>query len=143
MTLRRVSFGRYEIVKAPSAPLRAATRRGCYGGSTSPAKPKENPLQHAGYMAAVKALGYCMRCGTGFAAGFQPDFCHRNAGKGKSIKTDVREGWPGCRACHRLIDEAGLPREQRRAEELELGRRTRAAIIAAGQWPKNLPRWEE
>lgn len=122
--------------------LSPATRRGTYQGSTNgQAVEKENASQHRGYMDAVKGLGYCMRCGCQFPQYILPDFCHRNMGKGKGIKTDVREGWPGCRSCHTVIDSGGLPREIRRLEELELGRLTRAAVLAAGTWPKNLPLW--
>lgn len=125
----------------------AATVRGrpdvSMGGSTSgQVLAKECVSQHAGYMAAVRSLGYCMHCRRALAKG-EVQFCHRDQGKGLGIKTDVREGWPGCAECHWLIGTSGLfQKQQRRAIELVLGRRTRAAVIAAGLWPKPLPLWE-
>lgn len=117
-------------------------RRGVYGGTTV-AAPKTQPLQHAGYEAAVRALGYCMRCGRVC----KPQFCHRDQGKGGGVKTDSREGWPGCDDCHALLGghKGGgrMPKEERRALELELGRRTREAVKAAGLWPSRLATWEE
>lgn len=115
--------------------------RGTYAGGTSGvAIPKpQAPSQHTGYMVAVRALGYCMRCGVSC----RPDFCHRNAGRGKGEKSDVREGWPGCRPCHQQVDTGGWPRAVRRAVELLLGAMTRAAIIAAGTWPERLPLWNQ
>jgi hypothetical protein len=117
--------------------------RGTYQGGTTGPVAKEQPRQHAGYENAVRDLGYCMRCGWKG----RPQFCHRDMGKGGSLKTDSREGWPGCDACHSLLGghKGGerMPKEQRRAEELELARRTRAAVIAAGTWPKPLPKLEE
>lgn len=118
--------------------------RGTYsGGVSGEAVPKEDASQHAGYTAAVRALGYCMHClRTCF-----PQFCHRDCGKGGGIKTDVREGWPGCDECHGLLGGHNgggrMPKEQRRALELDLARRTREAVIAAGTWPKDFPMWEE
>lgn len=99
--------------------------------------PKENLLQHKGYMDLVRALP-CAHC-------FKPprsEFCHADEGKGTGIKTDCRRGWPGCSACHYLIGSTGTlgKRERRRIETL-YGELTRAKIIAAGTWPKRLPLW--
>jgi hypothetical protein len=131
----------------PSALLPTAKplHRGVYAGSTSGVPvPKENALQHAGYMAAVRNLGYCMLC----RRACRPQFCHADMGKGERIKTDVRRGWPGCGpgkwgpGCHWLVGMSGqYPKEERRALEADLARRTRAAVIAAGLWPARLPRW--
>lgn len=116
-------------------------RPGTYAGGTSGAQvDKEQASQHAGYMAAVRDLGYCMRC----RCTCRPQFCHRDEGKGMGLKTDVREGWPGCADCHRLVGSTGFyPREEKRALELDLGRRTRHAVRAAGTWPARLPEWSE
>jgi hypothetical protein len=121
--------------------------RGTYaGGTTGQAVAKENLLQHTGYMAAVRGLGYCMRC----RRSCRPQFCHADMGKGVGIKTDVRRGWPGCGAgewgpgCHWLVGTSGnYSKEQRRALEADLGRRTREAVKAAGTWPARLPMWSE
>lgn len=115
--------------------------RGTYAGGTSgEVVEKANMLQHAGYMAAVRNLGYCMRC----RRSCRPQFCHRDQGKGERIKTDVREGWPGCAECHWIVGTSGqYPKEERRALELELGRRTRHAVRAAGSWPVRLAEWPE
>lgn len=117
---------------------------GTYAGSTTGAAPKENALQHAGYMEAVRDLGYCMLC----RRSCRPQFCHADMGKGERIKTDVRRGWPGCGpgpwgpGCHWLVGTSGTyTKEERRALEEDLGQRTRAAVIAAGTWPARLPKW--
>lgn len=119
-------------------------RRGTYAGSTTgQAVLKELAIRHLGYEAAARDLGYCMRC----RRPCRPQFCHRDAGKGAGIKTDVRLGWPGCDDCHALLGgHAGggrMPKEQRRDEEDDLAGLTRAAVIAAGTWPKSLPHWIE
>jgi hypothetical protein len=113
------------------------------GGSTSGIViAKENASQSGAYMVAAKGLGYCMRCGaqvvplTG-----QLDFCHADMGKSQGLKTDVRRGWPGCRACHEEVGRK-LPRPVRRAAEILLAVMTRAAVLEAGTWPKRLERWE-
>ena len=107
--------------------------------------PKENALQHAGYMAAVRLLP-CARCGI---SGFS-QFCHADEGKGAAIKTDCRLGWPGCGphhgrpGCHWYVGTSGrMLKAERREFERQAGARTRALIIAAGQWPKRLPLWKE
>ncbi len=126
---------------------RAAKPAVSYGGSTTGPRPKENVLESPAYEAAVRNLGRCMRCGRTC----RPQFCHRDEGKGQGIKTDVREGWAGCGywspqdpGCHYIVGTSGtLTKEERRAEDLRLGAITRAAVIAAGTWPKNLPMWKE
>ena len=51
----------------------------------------------------------------------------------------VRFNAPGC---HYLFDQHQLfPRAERAAVEQQWGAETRAAILAAGLWPKNLPEW--
>lgn len=100
----------------------------------------EQPSQHAGYMASVRALGYCMNCGKSC----RPQFCHADQGKGMGIKTDVRRGWPGCAECHWLIGTSGhYTKDERRGIEARLAHKTRAAVVAAGTWPARLPMWEE
>ena len=105
--------------------------------------PKQAPVQHAGYMAAVRTLP-CMRCGV---AGFT-QFCHADEGKGLALKTDCRLGWPGCGphgglpGCHWVIGTSGvLGKEGRRAFEAAAGAMTRQAIRDAGLWPATLPAW--
>jgi hypothetical protein len=99
--------------------------------------PKENALQHTGYMNLVRALP-CIHC----YATPRSQFCHRDETKGQSIKTDCREGYPGCAACHHKIGTARIfPKGERRRIELLYGQLTRAKIIAAGTWPKRLPLW--
>lgn len=107
--------------------------------------PKENALQHKGYMDVVRRMA-CMHCGR--AAPSQ--FCHADEGKGERIKTDCRRGWPGCAdgpgrlGCHSLIGSTGsLKREHKRLLEANYGRATRADVIARGLWPADLPRWPE
>lgn len=149
--LRRTAFRRRQegptATREPKPAARATVqplRRGTYaGGTTGQPVLKEMAIQHLGYEAAVRNLGYCMRCGRVC----RPQFCHRDQGKGGGIKTDSRQGWPGCEDCHAWLGgHAGggrMPKEERREEETDLARRTRAAVIAAGTWPKSLPHWIE
>lgn len=109
------------------------------------AVPKTAPIQHLGYMAAVRKLP-CYRCG---AVGLT-QFCHADEGKGMGIKTDCRLGWPGCGprggepGCHWLIGTSGrFIRAERRVFELDAGIATREAIRTLGQWPANLPAWAD
>jgi len=128
----------------PDMVIPISTRRGTYAGGTSgqPVE-KECAIQSPSYERAAKALGYCMRCGcqvvplTG-----QLEFCHADLGKGQGIKTDSRRGWPGCRECHAAVGRH-MVKAVRRAVEYLLGVMTRAAVLEAGTWPKNLPEWSE
>ena len=108
-------------------------------------QPKSQPLQHEGYMAAVRTLP-CMRCGV---VGFT-QFCHTDEGKGMGLKTDCREGWPGCGprdgtpGCHWFVGTSGqLDRQARRDLEAHYARRTRIRILGMGLWPANLAAWPE
>jgi hypothetical protein len=118
-------------------------RHGTYEGRTSGTLvAKENASQSEAYMAAARALGYCMRCRLVFHEKGVLQFCHADQGKGTGIKTDVRRGWPGCPTCHHFVGTSGkLPKELRRAEEDKLGAMTREAVLAAGTWPKGLALW--
>lgn len=110
--------------------------------------PKQQPIQHEAYMAAVRKLP-CYRCGI---AGFT-QFCHADEGKGERIKSDCRLGWPGCGphpdatgrllpGCHYEVGSTGmLGKAGRRAFEKQAGHATRATIRALGQWPAALPEW--
>lgn len=154
--LRRTAFRRIpqriegpamERERHPIAPRPADAPRGTYvGGTSGVAVEKENALQHAGYMAAVRDLGYCMLC----RRSCRPQFCHADMGKGERIKTDVRRGWPGCGpgewgpGCHWLVGTSGnYAKQERRELEADLARRTRESVIAAGLWPARLPMWSE
>jgi hypothetical protein len=143
---RGSGFKRAVYVPPPPAPLTRAIRAATYAGSTTDAVEKECASQSAAYQKAAKALGYCMNCGTRPTPWAPLEFCHADEGKGAGIKTDVRRGWPGCRACHSLLGGhnggSRMPKAERRALEKGLAARTRAAILAAGTWPKNIDRWE-
>lgn len=111
--------------------------------------PKAEPVQHGAYMAAVRKLP-CDHCGWVGAT----QFCHADKGKGTGIKTDCREGYPGCgphyeggelvNGCHHRIGTARIyPKEHRRRYEVEAGRRTRAKVRTLGLWPADLEPWPE
>ena len=109
------------------------------------AVPKARPLQNKAYMAAVRCLP-CIACGI---AKFT-QFCHADEGKGMSIKTDCRLGWPGCGprsgepGCHWYVGTSGeIGKAERRAFERQAGAETRAAVRAMGAWPADLPEWPE
>lgn len=140
-------FKRPERKPAPKQPLRPATRAGTYGGTTSgKAIEKENPVVCEEYRRLVRLLP-CRRCGI---QGYT-QFCHTDLGKGKSIKTDDRLGWPGCgqhpgpdgnlvEGCHEEVGRK-LSREDRRAFEAEASADTRNVIRTAGLWPAHLEPW--
>lgn len=105
---------------------------------------KEHAIQSEPYMAAVRTLA-CYRCGI---VGYT-QFCHRDEGKGAGLKTDSREGWPGCGphggepGCHWYVGTSGrMSKTERREFELRAGRDTRAEILRRGLWPARLPLWE-
>lgn len=139
-----MTFARRPYPKPPRAPLvpipRDMAERISYGTARmSVPVPKVRPVQNAAYMDAVRSLP-CIRCG----AAPRSQFCHADEGKGTGIKSDCREGWPGCAQCHHDIGTARvLDKERRREWEAEAGRATRATINAMGLWPKRLPQWEQ
>jgi hypothetical protein len=142
--LTRSSFNKpvYERKRTVHQPIPENMRRPVsFARADEAAEPveKDNPIQHAGYMNVVRSLP-CARCGHPPRS----QFCHSDEGKGTGIKSDCRLGWPGCAQCHHDIGTARIyPKEQRRALEAEMARRTRDQIESMGLWPKNLPRWPE
>src|SRR4051812_19019750 len=98
-----------EVAESVPATVRRApalTRRAVMAPSNDAvfAQPKENAIQHEGYMRLVRLLP-CANCGI---EGYT-QFCHADQGKGMALKTDCRRGWPGCGprpgvpGCHYLI----------------------------------------
>lgn len=105
--------------------------------------PKENALQHQGYMDLVRRMP-CAHCGRRGPS----QFCHADMDKGMGIKTDCRLGWPGCAdrpgavGCHTIVGSTGyFKREHRRHLEAAYGEKTRRAIFESGKWPPGLPYW--
>lgn len=126
-------------------PLHRLERPVSYGGTTAGPVPKEAPARHESYRRLVAALP-CAHC---FVRGYS-QAAHGDESKGQGIKSDDRTCYPACGprpgvpGCHWLIGTSGtIPREERRAMEQEYARRTRRAILAAGQWPADLRMWEE
>lgn len=143
---RRPDFPRSRPVLTPLAePARATMRRADGAARLTVALPKETPERSEEYRRLVAAMR-CAHCGR---AG--PSQCaHGDEGKGLGMKTDDRTSWPGCadapgrRGCHSILGASGMfTREQRRQLETKYAAQTRAAIVAAGAWPKSLPRWED
>lgn len=131
----------------PSAPRAPAVRIADQRAQAVVPVPKQNQIQHAGYMALVRLLP-CDRCG--FYRKGLIQFCHADETKGMAIKSDCRLGWPGCGphdglpGCHWLVGTSGqLSKAERRAFERKAGKDTREKVIAIGQWPKRLPKWDE
>jgi hypothetical protein len=125
---------RLVVVGAPAA-----------NSSTFNPQPKAAPIQHAGYMAAVRTLA-CARCGWFRKGSIQ--FCHADEGKGLALKTDCRLGWPGCGphdglpGCHWIVGTSGkLSKAERREFEANASASTRASIRSSGRWPARLPAW--
>ena len=100
---------------------------------------KEGAIQSEAYHAIVRMLP-CAHCGKHGPS----QFCHRDMGKGQGLKTDSREGFPGCPECHTLLGSSGrIPREERRELERRYGRETRDKVRAMNLWPRRLPEWIE
>jgi hypothetical protein len=128
------------------AKLPSLTRKPDYTGSTGKAVPKENPVRSEAYRRLVAAFP-CASCGLEGPS----QAAHPNANKAKGMKADDRlcfalcADQPGRVGCHALFDRYELyaTREQHVAQGERWGSWTRGTIIAAGQWPANLPRWED
>lgn len=151
--MKRSGFPRqqYERPAVHVAPIPSDMAERIKYGASSLAVPctKESPLQHQGYMAAVRTLA-CAGCGR--VGGTV--FCHADEGKGMGIKSDCRLGWPGCGphyvgaalvpGCHYDVGTTGnLGKLGRREFEAKAGARTRAAVRSAGLWPASLPPWPD
>lgn len=114
------------------------------GLSTRPivAVPKENAVECEAYRRLVAARP-CIFCGV---VGFS-QAAHPNTRKAKGLKADDRLCFPLCCArllivgCHYQFDQHQLfTREAAENFETHWGAVTRAAIVAGGLWPANLPR---
>jgi hypothetical protein len=111
--------------------LLAGKGRAAVMGGTTSGTPvaKERASQSQAYQDAVRAIGYCMRCG-----------CTLRKGEGQFCHADVRRGWLGCAGCHYYVGTKGdMPKAQRRRVEDYLAWRTRCALRRRGTWPKSLP----
>lgn len=123
----------------PIRELQPASRPATYAGTTTAAPPKQELIQHQGYMAIVRKLP-CAHCGIPGIS----QFCHSDEGKGTGIKSDCRHGWPGCPACHVAVGTTRIyPREERRAIEAHMAANTRKKVQELGLWPKSLPLLEQ
>jgi hypothetical protein len=147
--VKRTGFARKAYTPPPAAPLRALTRPVNYGVADDRAncRPKENAVRSEEYRRLVAALP-CAHCGIHGIS----QHAHENEQKGKSLKLDDRRAMPLCadqpgrEGCHKKFDEYRLLLGGRGAH-VAMGNywaeRTRAVIIEAGKWPKNLPPWRE
>jgi hypothetical protein len=127
----------------PAEPSRAVLRMVDHRARLT-VMPKENPVQSEAYMRVVRQLP-CMHCGHPAPS----QFCHSDEGKGAGIKSDCREGWPGCGprigepGCHHLVGTQRIyPKQERRRIEADMATRTRARIKQLGLWPASLEWYE-
>lgn len=112
--------------------------------------PKDNPIQHEGYMAIVRKMR-CIHCGVPNYSQFaHADWNGKGGGKGGSIKSDCRRGYPACGprpgipGCHYLIGSTGTFKKADRHElEAGYGQQTRFDVMRRGLWPADLPMWVE
>ena len=116
------------------------------------AVPKVKIERSEAYRRLVAAMP-CANCGLPGRS----QCAHANFGKALASKTDDRFSFPLCGpgsvycgiagslwgpGCHALLDQGALfPKAVRREKEALWGKQTRAAIRAAGAWPKNLEPW--
>lgn len=150
--LKRSGFRRptLERVRTVHTPVPGHLRRGSMAlvaGIPASAIEKENPLRSEAYRRLVAAMP-CAHCGKGSRS----QHAHENFMKGKCLKLDDRRGMPLCcdepglEGCHTKFDQYRLL-PFGRAAHVVMGqawaKQTRAAILAAGLWPKNLPLWIE
>lgn len=142
--MKRTGFKRKIYTPPPPAPPTRGSG-GTMAVIDQVARPvaKDPSLVSETYRRLVRAMP-CMHCRI---VGFT-QFCHSDQGKGMSMKTDDRRGWPGCGphgddpGCHHLLGSTGkMPRQQRRDFEDEYSARTRAEIRSGGLWPPDLPLW--
>ena len=140
----------YERAKQPLYRVERHAPSGSMDMRTGPIE-KENAIQHEGYMRLVRQLP-CAHCGRPGSIHNPTQFCHADEGKGKSIKTDCRRGYPGCGddlasnriGCHTLLGSTGkMPRTIVRILAAQYAAQTRKTIIERGQWPADLPLWQE
>jgi hypothetical protein len=145
-TFRRPTLERTRTVHVPVPEhLRRKARMAPVDGIPASAIEKENPVSCEAYRRLVAALP-CMNC----RINDNSQAAHPNTNKAKGMKADDRLCFPLCAVrfnapgCHYLFDQHQLfPRSQRAAVEQQWGAETRAAIVAAGLWPKTLPLWIE
>jgi hypothetical protein len=111
MPLKRSSFRRPVYEPAPAAPLKPLLSPPNYGPAVLSALPKETTYRSEKWLAAVRALEYCVLCGRHGAVA-----AHRNEGKSMAAKVDDCLTAALCTPCHEAIDSGkGLEREERRA----------------------------
>jgi hypothetical protein len=108
--------------------------------------PKEKPERSEQYRRLVAAFpcAHCGKVGPSQAAHSDAD------GKAMQMKADDRTCYalcadtPGRRGCHSILGASGLlGKDMRRLLESKYAAQTRAAILAAGDWPKSLPLWPD
>lgn len=110
---------------------------------------KDSPVRSEPYRRLV-AAGPCKVCGiVGYSQA-----AHPNTGKGAGMKTDDRLCFALCtvhpgangslvQGCHEMFDQGALfTQAVRRELEPAWAADTQRQIIAAGAWPKNLPKLE-
>jgi hypothetical protein len=109
--MKRSSFRRPVYEPAPSAPATPLLRPPNYGSAVLTPLPKDKTFRSEKWLAAVRALEFCVLCGKhGVVA------AHRNEGKAMAAKVDDCLTAALCTPCHVAIDSGkGLEREERRA----------------------------
>jgi hypothetical protein len=129
----------------PMAPLRALEKRPNYSGCTSgvPVE-KDNAVRSEAYRRLVAAMPckHCGRIGRSQAAHPPP--------QGKALKQDDRLVFALCAdelmraGCHKRFDQYELfPHDVALRWAARWAFETRAEILAAGDWPANLPMFDE
>ena len=142
---RREWEARIAACKEHPISLRRAERTATYVGRTTGPAPKEELLQHQGYMAIVRTFA-CERCGRPGPS----EFAHADFAKGTGIKSDCRDGTSLCGyrspedpGCHWLVGTKRIyPQAQRRELEKQWSALTRARVLRLDLWPKSLPQRE-
>lgn len=146
--MKRSGFKRpvLERTRTVHQPIPEHLRRGriSHVGQAVAAVTKDVSVRSEAYRRLVAALP-CICCG--FHGHSQA--AHPNTGKGAGTKTDDRLCFPLCtetpgrQGCHSKFDQGAMfTKGERRAIEVEWAARTRARILADGNWPRRLPMME-
>lgn len=143
--LRRLSFGKYEVVRPPPAPLRPPSRWivAMPVSDVVVAMPKAQIVRSVAYLRVVAALP-CRACGLHGHS----QAAHVPAA-GKGMKQSDLETFPLCctrvgvPGCHFEFDQYRMfGSQETRRVGLMWAAETRALIERKGLWPKNLTRME-
>lgn len=128
----------------PSKPTKALRGVRAVIEQTVIAQPKENAVYSEPYRRLVAAMP-CRYCGVqGYSQAAHPPPTAKGRKEDDRTTFALCSTRPGVLGCHVAFDQYKLfHRADVDVMANRWGTETRAEILAAGQWPKNLPLWDE